>query len=277
MTANGQTAERHVSTSRPSPGEVALFATCLIDLFRPSAAFAAIDLLRAAGCDVAVPDGQSCCGQPAYNSGDRRDARALARQTIDLLMPYRFVVVPSASCAGMLRNHYPKLLSEDPVYRDKAAALCDKTYELSAFLAALPVQQGDTPGDRRARHITYHDSCSALREVGVDAEPRTLIDRCTELKLTESAEKESCCGFGGTFCVKYDEISTHMADRKLEAFVASGAQTVTALDLGCLLHLAGRARRRNLPLEFRHLAEVLAGCRDAPPIAASKDRDDGNG
>lgn len=277
MTANGQTGVKQFSATPPSRGEVALFATCLIDLFRPSAGFATVDLLRAAGCDVIVPEGQSCCGQPAYNSGDRANAIALARQNIDLLSPYRFIIVPSASCAGMLCRHYPKLLAEDPDYRDKAHALGAKTYELSGFLSELPAQQAEAPGKRRAHEITYHDSCSALREVEVDAAPRTLIDQCTDINLTESAEKESCCGFGGTFCVKYDEISTHMADRKLDAFLASGAQTVTALDLGCLLHLAGRARRRKLPLKFRHLAEVLAGRCDAPPIAAPEDWDDGYG
>lgn len=270
-----------MSHSDPVTDEVALFVTCLVDLFRPSAGFAAVSLLRAAGCTLIVPEGQSCCGQPAYNGGDRDNAVALAKQNIDLLSPYRHVVVPSASCAGMLRNHYPKLLGDDPAYRAQAVALSRKTYELTVFLTEIVALEGPQGGALK-HHMTYHDSCSALRELGVEDAPRTLISQCTDLEFTESAEKESCCGFGGTFCVKYDDISAHMADRKLDAFMASGARTVTALDLGCLLHLAGRARRRDLPLEFRHLAELLAGSCAAPPIAAppiakSKERDDGHG
>lgn len=275
-----------MSHSNPVPGEVALFVTCLVDLFRPSAGFAAVRLLRAAGCTLIVPDGQSCCGQPAYNGGDRDNAVALAKQNVDLLTPYPYVVVPSASCAAMLRNHYPKLLADDPAYRENAAALSGKTYELTAFLTEIASYEVPE-GGAQTHHMTYHDSCSALRELAVEDAPRTLINQCTDLQLTESAEKESCCGFGGTFCIKYDDISAHMADRKLDAFMASGARTVTALDLGCLLHLAGRARRRDLPLEFRHLAELLAGSCEVPPIAAppipkpsivnSKERNEGHG
>ena len=248
-----------------APPRVALFVTCLVDLMRPSVGFAALRLLRAAGCRVEVPPAITCCGQPAFNSGDRANAKAIAAQVIRQLAGFDYVVAPSGSCAGMIRVHYPSLFADDPAMEREARALASRTHELVSFLV-------DVMGVRSlaARHpgvATYHDSCSGLRELGVKAQPRTLLASVEGLTLREHAEAETCCGFGGTFCVKYPEVAERLADDKLKSASDTGADTLVAGDLGCLLHLAGRCRRRGLDLRLRHVAEVLAGDGDAPAIA----------
>ncbi|MEQ8345941.1 MAG: (Fe-S)-binding protein [Sneathiellaceae bacterium] len=243
---------------------VALFVTCLVDVYRPSVGFAAIRLLERAGCRVSVPAAQTCCGQPAYNSGDRRSAIRLARAVVDAFADADYVVAPSGSCAGMLSKHLPALLADDPVYAERAAALAGRCHELTAFLVDVCGMAGlEARFDGR---VTYHDSCSALREGGVAAQPRQLMAQVAGLDLVEAAEREACCGFGGTFCVKYPEISVAMVDRKVDAIAATGAELVLAGDLGCLLNIAGRLSRRGLPCRARHVAEVLAGLTDGPPI-----------
>jgi L-lactate dehydrogenase complex protein LldE len=245
---------------------VALFVTCLVDLYRPAVGFAAIRLLEEAGCEVIVPAAQTCCGQPAFNSGDRRSAQEIARQVIDSFSPYDHVVAPSGSCGGMMVHHYPSLFSDtDPLYRGKAEALAAKTHELISFLT-------DVRGMERVKAkydgaITYHDSCAGLRELGVKAQPRRLLGTVEGLSLTELAEPEICCGFGGTFCVKYPEISTRMVTDKVKDIEATGAGTLLAGDMGCLLNIAGRLRREGSPVHVRHVAEVLADMTgEAPPI-----------
>lgn len=253
--------------SEPKP-RVALFVTCLVDLYRPSVGFAAIRLLERAGCQVEVPGLQTCCGQPAYNSGDRATARDLARPVVDAFLPYDFVVAPSGSCAGMVAKHYPGLFDNDPHYRARAEALAAKTHELVSFLA-------DVRGLERiqARHegvAAYHDSCSGLRELGIRAQPRRLLAGVEGLTVKELAEPELCCGFGGTFCVKYPEISTRMVSDKVKDIEATGADTLLAGDMGCLLNMAGRLHRQGSPVQVRHVAEVLADMtRDVPPIAGA--------
>jgi L-lactate dehydrogenase complex protein LldE len=250
---------------------VGLFVTCLIDLFRPSVGFAAAKLLEAGGCTVEVPSMQTCCGQPAYNSGDRRDAQALARQTIDAFESYAYVVAPSGSCAGMISRHYPGLLKDDSIYAPRAAALASRTYELVAFLTrVLKLERLPFQARYRAR-VTYHDSCSALRELGVHAEPRRLLTSVDGVELTELPDRESCCGFGGTFCVKYPEISTRMVEAKAAAVAATGADTVCSADLGCLLNIAGRLKREGRSIRARHVAEVLTGACDVPAIGEGRD------
>jgi L-lactate dehydrogenase complex protein LldE len=250
--------------------KVGLFVTCLVDLFRPSVGFAAVKLLEAAGCTVEVPSAQTCCGQPAHNSGDRADAQALARQTIDAFEGYPHVVAPSGSCAGMISRHYPDLLKDDPVYRPRAAALAGRTYELVAFLTrVLKLEQVPAPARYRGL-VTYHDSCSALRELGLASEPRTLLASVEGLEFTELPDRDSCCGFGGTFCVKYPEISTRMVEAKTAAIVSTGADTVCSADLGCLLNIAGRLKREGKPILARHIAEVLAGTSDTPAIGEAR-------
>src|SRR5262245_12311445 len=237
---------------------VGLFVTCLVDLMRPRIGFAAIRLLEAAGCEVVVPELQTCCGQPAYNSGDRTSAQALARKVLAEFEGLEYVVVPSGSCAGMIRTHYPELLRDDPATLDRLNQLCRRTYELTDFLANV-VKLDRVPG-LFGGTVTYHDSCSGLRELGVKAQPRALLARVPGLALKEMKEAETCCGFGGTFAVKFGEISTHIAERKCANIAASGADAVVLGDLGCMLNIEGRLRRRgDTKTKVLHVAEVLAG------------------
>lgn len=262
-----------MSETAPKVGEsgprVALFVTCLVDFFRPTVGFAAIKLLEQAGCTVEVPSAQTCCGQPAYNSGDRADTVAIARQVIATFEEYDYVVVPSGSCAGMLRKHYPTLFKDDSALGPRAAALGARTYELISFLVdILKVEQID--GAFRGV-VTYHDSCSGLRELKVKEQPRALLRSLTGLRLTELQEPEVCCGFGGTFCVKYPEISNQMVETKAEDIENSGADLLLAGDVGCLLNMAGKLKRRGAKTQTRHVAEVLAGMTDGPAIGESRE------
>ena len=244
---------------------VALFVTCLVDLHRPTVGFAAIKLLEAAGCDVEVPRAQTCCGQPAYNSGDRATARDLGRAVLDAFRGFDYVVVPSGSCGGMIRHHLPHLFDDDPNLRAEADALGDRTYELVSFLYdVMGVERTDAVYSGCA---TYHDSCAGLRELGIKAQPRALLQGVTGLEMRELADAEICCGFGGTFCVKYPDISTRMATDKAQDVIATGADTLLAGDMGCLLNMAGRLTRLGSAVEVRHVAEVLADMTDdVPPI-----------
>ncbi len=248
---------------------VALFVTCLVDLHRPSVGFAAIKLLEQAGCHVEVPRAQTCCGQPAYNSGDRATARELCRGLLDAFGGYDYVVVPSGSCGGMLREHMPHLFDDDPNTRARADALAARTYELVSFLTdVMGVKSVDAA---YAGTVTYHDSCAGLRELGIKAQPRALLASVDGLKLTELADAEVCCGFGGTFCVKYPEISVRMVSDKTKSIAATGADTLLAGDMGCLLNMAGRLKREGSPVKTRHIAEVLAGMTgDLPPIGEAR-------
>lgn len=248
---------------------VALFITCLVDLFRPTVGFAAVKLLEAAGCAVVVPPRQTCCGQPAYNSGNRADAAALARQAIAQFEGCDYVVAPSGSCAGMLRLQYPALLAEDAAWAERAKAFAAKVYELIGFLVDV---RGMTGVDAAfAGSVTYHDSCSSLREMGVKRQPRALLKSVAGLSLTELRGTEECCGFGGTFCIKYPDISNAIAEKKTAAIAATGAGTVLAGDLGCLLNIAGKLKRQGSAVESRHVAEVLAGMTDRPAIGEAGD------
>jgi L-lactate dehydrogenase complex protein LldE len=244
---------------------VGLFVTCLVDLIRPSVGFAAVKLLEDAGCTVAVPP-QSCCGQPAFNSGDRRSARAIAEQVIEAFAPYDYVVAPSGSCAGMLKAHYPELFHGDPNWLPRADALAAKTYELVSFLVdVLGVTRVDASLEGSA---TYHDSCSGLRELGVRVQPRRLLGTVRGLTLTEMRDPDVCCGFGGTFCVKYPDISNAIVAKKAANVAASGAGMLIAGDLGCLMNMAGKLQRDGSEIEVRHVAEVLAGMTAEPAIGA---------
>jgi L-lactate dehydrogenase complex protein LldE len=253
------------------PFRVALFVTCLVDLFRPSVGFAAVKLLEDAGCIVEVPEAQSCCGQPAYNSGDRSDAKAIARQVIAAFSRYDYVVVPSGSCGGMIKAHYPALLADEPALAEQAKALSARTYELVSFL--VDVLKLDRVAAHYAGTVTYHDGCSGLRELGVKEQPRRLLESIAGLSLKEMATPEVCCGFGGTFCVKYPEISDKMVSDKVGDIAATGAGTLLCGDMGCLLNMAGKLTRLGKPIAVRHVAEVLADMTDAtPPIAVPAER-----
>jgi L-lactate dehydrogenase complex protein LldE len=236
---------------------VALFVTCLVDLHRPSVGFAAIRLLEAAGCIVEVPRAQTCCGQPAYNAGDRATARELGLSIITAFAAYDYIVAPSGSCAGMISKHLPHLFDDDPNLRAKADAIAAKTYELTAFLVDV-LNFTPTPPPLAAT-ATYHDSCAGLRELGVKAQPRRLLAAVPGLTITEMADPELCCGFGGTFCIKFPDISARMVSDKTADIEATGASLLLAGDLGCLLNMAGRLSREGSTVAVRHIAEILAG------------------
>lgn len=254
-------------TASPEP-RVALFVTCLVDLMRPSVGFAAVKLLEQAGCTVEVPTGQTCCGQPAYNSGDKATAADLARQTIAACEGFDYVVAPSGSCAGMLKAHYPKLLADDSAWAARAKAFAGKVHELISFLVDVRGLTG--VAQTLAMRATYHDSCSGLRELGIKDQPRKLLASVKGLELVEMADCEVCCGFGGTFAVKYGDISNAMVEKKCANVAEAHADLVLAGDLGCLLNIAGKLRREGSPVAARHVAEVLAGELADPPIAAPR-------
>jgi L-lactate dehydrogenase complex protein LldE len=247
---------------------VGLFVTCLVDLFRPSVGFAAVRLLEDAGCEVVVP-AQTCCGQPAYNSGDRRTARDIAIATIEAFASCDYVVAPSGSCAGMLVRHYPDLFAGEPDMARRASAFAAKTHELVSFL--VDVRLVSAVSARHEGPVTYHDSCSGLRELGIRQQPRKLLESVAGLDLIEMPESDVCCGFGGTFATKYGEISAAIAGRKTENVAASGAQLLLAGDLGCLMNMAGKLSREGKSVEVRHVAEILAGMTDDPPIGVARD------
>ena len=253
----------------PATPRVGLFATCLVDLFRPSVGFAAAKLLEDAGCIVEVPS-QTCCGQPAFNSGDRATARALAMQAIDAFQPYDYVVIPSGSCGGMAITHYPELFEDDPNLGPRARAFAAKTHELVSFLTdVLGLDRVDAAYDRA---VTYHDACSGLRELGIREQPRKLLASVRGLDLVELKDADVCCGFGGTFAVKYGEISNAIVERKATRVVESGAPVLVSGDLGCLLNIAGKLSRQKSTVEVRHVAEILAGMTEAAPIGVAQDR-----
>lgn len=251
------------------PPQVALFVTCLADLLRPSVAFAAIRLLEQAGCDVSVPLNQTCCGQPGYNSGEYEASIPLARQTIEAFEDAEYVVAPSGSCAGMICQHYPALLEGE--WRERALALAAKTWELTRFLAEVVKLDSAPAVATELPPVTYHDSCAGLREMGVKDQPRALLKVLCGIEISEMQQSDVCCGFGGTFCAKMPEISTKMVDDKLRNASATGAAILTGGDLGCLLNIAGRARRQGLDIEVRHVAELLSGDLYTPPIGDGED------
>jgi L-lactate dehydrogenase complex protein LldE len=258
------------TSSPPGAGlRVGLFVTCLVDLIRPSIGFAAVKLLEDAGCKVFVPS-QSCCGQPAYNSGDRADTKAIARTTMRAFADCDYIVSPSGSCCGMLAKHYPELFADEPDASREAVAFAGKCRELISFLV-------DTLGVTRveARYdgvATYHDSCSGLRELGVRDQPRKLLASVEGLKLVDLEDSDICCGFGGTFAVKYGELSDAIVAKKSAKIAATGADTLLAGDLGCLMNMAGKMQREGRKVRVRHVAEVLAGMTNEPPIGEGASR-----
>jgi L-lactate dehydrogenase complex protein LldE len=250
---------------------VALFVTCLADLFRPSVAFATIKLLEDAGCQVEVPELQTCCGQPAYNTGAYDETRAVAKQVIEAFADYSWVVAPSGSCAGMLKHHYPKLLKDSPEWRGRAEELAERTWEITSFLSEVAhYHPPQTANNSDGKTYTYHDSCAGLREMGVKQQPRQLLQELKGIELKELEYTEVCCGFGGTFCAKMPEISEKMVDDKLDSALATEADVLLGGDLGCLMNIAGRASRRGQTIEVRHVVEVLADMTENAAIGKSQ-------
>ena len=247
-------------------------ATLRSSLARPGIGFAALKLLEAAGCEVIVPEAQTCCGQPGYNSGDRASAVALARKVAREFADCEYVVVPSGSCAGMMRTHYPDLLNDVPeAERAALHALAERTYELTDFLVNVAhytnksASRSANKSKSQIKSYTYHDSCAGLRELGIKQQPRALLAQIKGAELREMNECEQCCGFGGTFAIKFGDISAHIAERKCENITASGADAVVLGDLGCMLNIEGRLRRRgDAKTQVLHVAEVLAGKSEGP-------------
>jgi L-lactate dehydrogenase complex protein LldE len=259
----------HAEDRRP-PMTVALFVTCLVDLFRPAVGFAAVQLLEEAGCTVVVPRAQTCCGQPAYNSGDRAASIGIAKQVIAAFEDYPHVVAPSGSCSGMLCKHYPGLFDpeDEPSWHARAVALSKRVSELTAFLS--DVLGVDFAGRSFPRRVTYHDSCSSFREMNVASQPRKLLKSMDGLELLEMKDREVCCGFGGTFSVKYPDISNAMVSQKMDRALETKAAVLTGADLGCLMNIAGKLSREGKAVEVRHVAEILAGALAEPGICSSK-------
>jgi len=243
---------------------VGLFVTCLVDLFRPSVGFAAVKLLEEAGCEVYVPVSQTCCGQPAWNSGDRADTADIAREVIKAFEEFDYIVAPSGSCAGMLSKHYPELFEGDANWADRSRKFGMKVFELVSFLTdVMKVERVEAAIEAK---ITYHDSCAGLRELGIQSQPRKLLQSIPGVTLSEMKNADVCCGFGGTFAVKYSEISNSIVSEKADNIENAEADLLLAGDLGCLLNMAGKLRRDGAKTEVRHVAEVLAGMTDTPPI-----------
>jgi L-lactate dehydrogenase complex protein LldE len=237
---------------------VGFFVTCLVDLMRPSIGFAAIKLLETGGAEVYVPPTQTCCGQPGYNSGDRTGATALATKVVAEFEDCDYLVSPSGSCSGMIKTHYADLFRDDPAPLLRANALAAKTWELTDFLVNV-LRLDRVPGGFSGT-VTYHDCCAGLRELGVKSQPRALLEKVPGVKLAELEDCETCCGFGGTFSIKYGEISARMADNKCQHIAESGADAVVLGDLGCMLNIEGRLRRRgDAKTRVLHVAELLAG------------------
>jgi L-lactate dehydrogenase complex protein LldE len=237
---------------------VALFVTCLVDAVRPEIGFSALKLLEAAGCEVVVPEGQTCCGQPAYNSGDSATARVLAEKVLREFEGFEYVVIPSGSCGGQIKHQYIELFRDHPDLKSRAEDLAARIRELTDFLVNV-LHVKSVPSSFAGR-ITYHDSCSGLREMGVKSQPRALLAMLPGVQVTEMKDCEQCCGFGGTFSVKYGDISGAIVDEKCRNVKASGADAVVLGDLGCILNIEGRLRRTgDATTRVLHVAQVLAG------------------
>lgn len=252
-----------MSDTQTPPLTVGLFVTCLADMFRPEVAFATVQLLEQAGCTVEVPEQQTCCGQPAFNSGDRETSRTIARQTIEAFDGYRYVVAPSGSCIAML-HHYPELFDDTDPWKARAEDLKHRAFEVTSLLVDVLSFSGINSNFKGT--ITYHDSCSGLRELGIKQQPRQLLGQIEGVELNEMQEAETCCGFGGTFCVKYPDISNRMVSNKTEFAAATEADTLVGGDLGCLLNMAGKLSREGREMQVRHVVELLADMAQTPAI-----------
>jgi L-lactate dehydrogenase complex protein LldE len=241
---------------------VGLMVTCLVDVMRPEIGFSTLKLLEAAGCEVVVPEQQTCCGQPAYSSGNRAAARELAKKFIEEFEGFDYIVIPSGSCGGTVKTHYDDILSDQPELLARYQKIKPRVFELTDFLVTV-IRLEKLPALTSASFkgsITYHDSCCGLRELGVQSQPRELLARREGVQLTEMNQARTCCGFGGTFAVKYGDISAAIVDDKCDNIHASGADAVVLGDLGCMLNIEGRLRRKgDHKTRVLHVAEVLAG------------------
>ncbi len=235
---------------------VQLFIPCFVDQLYPQTAFNMVKVLKKAGCTVQYNANQTCCGQPAFNAGFWDDARQVCTKFLEDFSGAGYVVAPSASCVGFVRNYYPKLF-DNSSHHNEVKDLQKRTFELSEFL--INVLQVDDFGASLPGKATYHDSCAGLRECKIKTEPRQLLSKVKGLQLVEMNDVETCCGFGGTFAVKFESISTSMADQKVTNALATGAEYIISTDLSCLMHIDGYIRYKGVKLKALHLADVLAG------------------
>ena len=237
---------------------VGLFVTCLVDVMRPSIGFAAITLLEKADCQVTVPEQQTCCGQPAFNSGDDAGTAKIAKQIIQTFEKFDYVVAPSGSCASMIKMHFPEVFQNDSKWFARSQALSAKTFELLSFLKDV-CDLKLAPVDLEANY-TYHHSCSGLRDMKVTTQPKALLSAVNGLQHKELKGSTECCGFGGTFCVKYSEISDQIVTEKVDNIVATEADVLLGGDWGCLMNMSGKLNREgHTKITAMHTAEVLAG------------------
>lgn len=236
--------------------QVSLFVTCVVDQLFPKVGIAMADVLERAGCSVDFPEAQTCCGQPAFNSGYRHEARDVAKHFIKVFKDCEYIVSPSGSCTAMVSHHYAELFHDDPERMHLVSRIATRTFEFSAFLTG--VLGIDDVGARFPHTVTYHDSCHALRELKIRDSPRRLLDQVRDLTLREMDAAEECCGFGGTFSVKFPTVSGGMARTKIDSILRTGADTVVSLDASCLMQLQGALFRSGSHIRTMHLAEVLA-------------------
>jgi L-lactate dehydrogenase complex protein LldE len=249
---------------KTSKSTVALLVTCLVDLYRPSVGFACIKLLESAGYQVVVPKTQTCCGQPAFNNGDNKNAADLAKKLIVEFEHYDYVVAPSGSCIAMLHD-YPALFSMTSELHQRAKRLKSKSFEITSFLVDVVDYKSIDSSFQGA--ITYHDSCSGLRNLAIKDQPRKLLAQVKDAEVKEMKEADACCGFGGTFCVKYPEISNQMVTDKIESICATDADLLVSGEMGCLLNIVGKLKRENKTIQARHIVEALVGSLSTPAIA----------
>lgn len=237
--------------------KVTLFVQCLVNGLNPQVGEAMVKIFRKLNIPIDCPLDQTCCGQPAFNSGHRDQARAAARRFIRIFEGAEAIVCPSGSCVHMVRRYYPDLFKESPDWQTRAEAVGAKTFELTQFLVdVLGVEDLGACFDGR---LTLHDSCQALRGLGIQEQPRRLIAHVAGAEMAEMRDPDRCCGFGGSFAVKYPDISTAMVDDKVRAIMATGADAVTGVDLSCLTNIQGRLSRLQSPIRVIHIAELLAG------------------
>jgi L-lactate dehydrogenase complex protein LldE len=235
--------------------KVQIFIPCFIDQLYPSTAWNMVKVLEKAGCEVVYNQNETCCGQPAFNAGFWGEAKEVCAKLIKELSGNEYIVTPSASCAGFIKNYYRQLFDNSSLHNE-VKHLQPRIFEFSAFM--IHVLHIDDVGAQLQAKVTYHDSCSALRECHIKNEPRRLLQKVKGLELIEMDDTESCCGFGGTFAVKYEPISIGMAHQKITNAIATGASYIISTDMSCLMHLDGYIRHKSYPIQTMHIADVLA-------------------
>jgi L-lactate dehydrogenase complex protein LldE len=236
--------------------KVSLFVTCIVDQLFPNVGIAVADVLERLGYKVEFPEAQTCCGQPAFNSGYREDARRVARHFLNVFGKAEYIVVPSGSCTSMVSHHFADIFQNDPEMLEAAHTMEPRVFEFSRFL--LEVARIEDVGARFDGVVTYHDSCHALRELGIKDGPRRLLSNVKGLTLREMDIAEECCGFGGTFSVKFPEVSGGMVRTKIDSIARTGAEAIVSIDSSCLMQIQGALSRSGMPIRTLHLAEVLA-------------------